>query len=206
MQAATAMAAAVGDPPFPAEQVGQIWGYVWQMMTTSEGCGLSPAAVSQAVTAAAPQGPAAVAYALQQLMQGTRCAGIITNPLSPPVVQPPAVIYPPGGGTGTDVTPPATTKPMPWGWIVGGVGVLTAAGIAIYVVTRKKKRENPCACGNPSVNPGVMQLTTPYRAVVNPSAYREAEFEGVFEEFIDTDVEPDEHENPTPRRKRRKRN
>jgi hypothetical protein len=192
----------MGDPavdPNNQAMLAETWQGIWQVMTGAGemACNITPAAIQTAVTNAAPGGPQSVAYALQQLIRAGFCAPYVKNPIGPPAMQSAPVtppVYPPGGVTNPPaVAPPATTtttKKVPtWAWVLGGIGVLGAAGAAIWVVTRKKKRKNPCACGNPSVAPAVMSLTTPFRAVANPE-------EELFEEFELEGSSVVRHRNP----------
>ena len=119
-----------------------------------EGCGLSDAAVVQAVRQAAPSGPAAIVFALQELVRGTRCESLIKNPI-PMQVAPPA-----SSPTATPVSVPSVPvvpeeKGFPWGWVLGGVGLVVVLGVGIYFATRRPKRSNPCGsrCSNPRSPP-----------------------------------------------------
>ena len=164
---------------------------IWRLLTTPtpSGCGLTAGAVQATIGKYEAAGPRAIAYALQELVRGTECRGFIKNPIADPTA--PKVQDLPSGGSpmwpvtpGTqsievsepaapvvEVRPPATNGP-PWGWIIGGVSLVALLGGGIYLATRKKRnprparRENPCACSNPS-EPYVIE-TEGYELRENP--------------------------------------
>ena len=86
-------------------------------------------------------------------------------PPKPAPAAPPAVVVAPAPAPvviSRPVAPPEAKSGTPWGWILGGVGLLAAIGVGWYFATRKPKRRNPpasllevrgnpCAsCSNPS--------------------------------------------------------
>jgi len=109
-----------------------------------------------------------IAWAIQGDIIGRNnaaCLAAIKNMIPPLALVPMgAPTQPPGGSeppllvkAGAPPPPPAAT-PLPWGWIVGGVGVLAIVGVAVYFGTRKPRRKNPrranpcgsCATANPA--------------------------------------------------------
>jgi len=123
-------------------------------------CGTSYATITQAIAAHAPD-TQAIAYAIQlDLLSRPVCAAVVKHPIAAPVAPsaPPASLTP--GAVTAAVTAGSTTptaKPIPWGWIAGGVGLLAVIGGAVYFATRKKRRRNPrrgnpcgSSCDNPS--------------------------------------------------------
>ena len=182
-------------PRSNAEAVAAFVIQVWKLLTqkSPDGCGLSAGTVQATIGQYEAAGPRAIAYALQELVRPTICWQFIKGPIADPTA--PRVQDVPSGGSpmwpttpGTqsidvdeaptptvaiEPRPPAANgKGVPWGWILGGVSLVALLGGGIYLATRKKKnprparRENPCACGNPS-EPYVIE-TEGYELRENP--------------------------------------
>ncbi|MGH7605551.1 MAG: hypothetical protein ACRENK_16350 [Gemmatimonadaceae bacterium] len=152
-----------GFPSLPAQSDSHalgVWlGNLYTALTTpGEGCGVDPRALKMAIVNNAALGPHQTAYAVQQaVLTSDYCAQFIKNPLTPPAVTRNAPPTPTGViDIGTPNKPPGlqVRKPVPWGWVIGGIGVLAAVGLGVYFTYRgakKRKRKNPCACANPVV-------------------------------------------------------
>jgi hypothetical protein len=140
-----------------------------------EGCAINYNRLTHIIADNAANGPVAVAYGIQTFIEKYRqnlCAKYIVNRISAPDYNAPAE----GAITVSTTNGKKTTPAMPtWGWVLGGVGVLGLVGVAVYFATRKKKRrnppaplvveetrENPCACGNPTVSSAPYIIQNPY--------------------------------------------
>lgn len=151
--------ASTGLPGLPdrsnAQAVAAWLGSMFEVFTNAEGCGVDPQAIKLAIVNNAPNGPHDVAYAVQQAIATSNvCARYIQNPLPPP-----ARVAPPTPTGTIDIKipnkPPLqvnNAKPFPWGWVLGGAGLLAVVGIGAYYVYRSsKRRKNPCSCKNPVI-------------------------------------------------------
>jgi hypothetical protein len=183
---AVAIACLFGYAPssLPAADSSGVAEFVGATYLALVDAGLSHDDIYGTIAALAPAGPQAIANALEQKIRkaggGSKlkpCAPPAPAPSPPPTpTPPPTVAIVPNAPAPVVVPPPAPQAPpeakksVPWGWIIGGVGLLAAIGAGWWFATRKPKRKNPPAAlldVHPNPCGGCVE-TTGYEVRENP--------------------------------------